>query len=666
MAGKVGSLVMNVLMRTAQFDRKSKQMRGKVTALTAVTNKLGAAVGGIATGFLALAPFAVVAGVVALTRRFEGLNQAMTRSLAIMGDVSDMMRRDMRRAAITMGKTTQFSATQAAEAYFFLASAGKTAEQSIALLPKVAAFAQAGNFDLALATDLLTDAQSALGLTSKDIEQDMKNLVRVSDALVKANTQANASVQQFSEALTNKAGAAMRRLGIDIEEGIAVLAVFADQGVKGADAGTAFAIVLRDLTTKAIENKKAFAKAGIEVFDEAGELRNFGDIVTDLTASLSKLSDREQKATLIRLGFTNKSIAATSSLLGFEESIKRVEAEQRALGITTDDVAANSLTPMQEAMDEMSGSWTQFAETSGPAVNNVLLDFIKLGTQALNLPGEIANAFDELERDTGLDFRPGLKLPTQEPDKTDQERNRELRKRISLRRGFSEQEFLVADQERTRQRKFGKEAADVLSRNLRRRDNLLQQETRQNEARVKASVEAMKLSTEELLTREFAEKEAAKAEKKLAKEKIKDLETGKRLREDTLTVVEKFRKELEEIDRLEKAGVLAVGVRGRARRAAFSRRDADDAALLAEVSARMAEEEATPGLIRGRAAAPESLERGSRAAFIKSEELKRANDEATRDGTRDAILERIAVSVEATAASERKSAEEFKRIGVGG
>ena len=54
------------------------------------------------------------------------------------------------------------SAKQAAEAYFYLASAGKTAAQSVALMPTVAKFATAGNFELALATDLLTDAQSAL------------------------------------------------------------------------------------------------------------------------------------------------------------------------------------------------------------------------------------------------------------------------------------------------------------------------------------------------------------------------------------------------------------------------------------------------------------------------------------------------------------------------
>ena len=141
----------------------------------------------------------------------------------------------MKKPAKSVSKTTTYSAKQAAEAYYFLASAGMSAATSMAALPKVAKFAQAGNFDLALATDLVTDAQSALGLSSKDTAKSIEGLTRVSDVLVKANTLANASVQQFSESLTNKAGAALRLVGKDVEEGVAVLAAFADQGLKGSE-----------------------------------------------------------------------------------------------------------------------------------------------------------------------------------------------------------------------------------------------------------------------------------------------------------------------------------------------------------------------------------------------------------------------------------------------
>lgn len=306
---------------------------GKIGNLGMVAAK--AAAGGLA---------ALGVATVASIKAFADFDAEMTKSLAIMGTVSDSLRDDMSAAAREVAKTTTFSANQAAEAYFFLASAGLDASASIAAMPKVAQFAQAGMFDMALATDLLTDAQSALGLTIRDdAVKNMENLIKVSDVLVKANTLANASVEQFSTALTTKAGAALRALGKDVEEGVAVLAAFADQGIKGEEAGTQLSIVLRDLTTKAINNRAEFARMGIGVFDAAGEMQNMGDIIADLEVALAGMSDETAKATLLQLGFSDKSLASLLALLGTSEAIKTYEASLREAGGTTEEVANKQL-----------------------------------------------------------------------------------------------------------------------------------------------------------------------------------------------------------------------------------------------------------------------------------------------------------------------------------
>src|SRR6056297_3369167 len=171
------------------------------------------------------------AGAVAAVREFAKFDAKMTESVAIMGNVSDALREDLASAAREVAQQTAFSAEQAAESFYFLASAGLDAEQSIAALPQVAAFAQAGMFDMATATDLATDAQSALGLTSNDAAENLDNLTRVTDVFVKANTLENTTVEQLATALTTKAGNALKTVGKDIEEGAAALAVFADQGI---------------------------------------------------------------------------------------------------------------------------------------------------------------------------------------------------------------------------------------------------------------------------------------------------------------------------------------------------------------------------------------------------------------------------------------------------
>ena len=205
----IGSLAVTIVANTQPFARSMRRTM-------AIAKSFRASMGGVAAGGVALA--GAIAG---LTRSFEQLNQSMNQSLAIMGDVSAAMRGQMTQAAIDVARTTKFSASEAAEAYFFLASAGLSAEQSLAALPQVAKFAQAGMFDLSIATDLATDAQSALGLTVDDSAQNLANLTRVTDVLVKANTLANASVQPrcgWSASRSKRAWLCSRRSPIKVSK----------------------------------------------------------------------------------------------------------------------------------------------------------------------------------------------------------------------------------------------------------------------------------------------------------------------------------------------------------------------------------------------------------------------------------------------------------------
>lgn len=326
----------------------------------------------------AVAATAAIAGIATVSiREFGNFDSALQQSVSIMGDVSDALRNDMAEAAREVAKTTTFSAEQAAESFYFLASAGLDATASITAMPKVAQFAQAGMFDMARATDLLTDAQSALGLTIRDDAiANMEEMVRVSDVLVRANTLANASVEQFSVALTTKSGAALRALNKDMEEGVAVLAAFADQGIKGEIAGTQLSIVLRDLTTKAIKNKAEFEAMGLQVFDTEGNMRNLGDIIANLEQVLGGMSDETQKATLLQAGFSDKSLASIQALLGTSDAIKRYETELRKASGTTETIADKQLESFNAQMDLLKSRLMDVAIEIGGQLAPRLLDLL--------------------------------------------------------------------------------------------------------------------------------------------------------------------------------------------------------------------------------------------------------------------------------------------------
>lgn len=343
---------------------------------------------------------AVAGGVAGSIRAFANFDQAMTNSLAIMGDVSDSMRSDMASAAREVATTTQFSATEAAEAFFFLSSAGMDAAQSIEALPKVAAFAQAGQFDMAQATDLLTDAQSALGLASSDAAENLEQLVRVSDVLVGANTLANASVEEFSQALTQRAGAALRAMNKDVEEGVAVLAAFADQGLKGSEAGTALNSMLEGLSRTARDNADAYESLGVAVFDSSGEMRNIASIVGDLEVAFDGMSTEQRDAELASLGLTRQARDAVIALLGNAEAIEEYERQLRNAGGTTEDVADRQLQTFWAQLGLVKDQLIDVGLSIGEALMPALMRFVDWIQE--KLPAITSTAAEWAERFTSF------------------------------------------------------------------------------------------------------------------------------------------------------------------------------------------------------------------------------------------------------------------------
>jgi TP901 family phage tail tape measure protein len=343
-----------------------------------------------------------IAGIGAAATKFAGdFDKSMTTSMAIMGDVSNTMQKTLAATAKQISTETTFSADELAKAYYYLASAGMNAEQSVAALGKVANFAAAGQFDLQVATDLLTDAQSALGLASKDAAQNEENLVRISNVLVKAATTSNATVQQFAESLTNKAGVAFRNLGKDVEEAVAILAAFADQGVKGDEAGTQLMIVMRDLQKAALNNKKEFKRFGIAVYDQNEQMRNTADIISDLEKVLSSLTDEQKRATLSTLGFQDKSLNSIMTLIGVSDAIRDNEAAYRSVGNITEEVAKKQLNNFNDQMkillNRLKVAAINFGEVLLPIIKDSVVPVIEDMLEKIEMA---AKMFSDLPKST--------------------------------------------------------------------------------------------------------------------------------------------------------------------------------------------------------------------------------------------------------------------------
>ena len=347
--------------KTTTLTSAQAAMALKGVAVTSTAAAAGISALTAATAIL-LGPLAAVYGVFKLVKVTEEVDQAMHQSLAIMGNVSNEMKAEMKSLANEIAGDTVFSTTELAKAFFYLSSAGLSTKQTLIGLKPVAMFAQAGMFDLSQATELLAGSVAALGLASKDEQQYMTNLTRVSDVLVGANTLAQATTEQFAQALGTKAAASSRFFNMEVEETVAVLAVLAKNMIKGSDAGTAFDIALRELTNKAIMNAKAFEDAGVKIFTANGKFVGFANAIGSLEKHLAGMSHEQKTAAMMTLGFTAKSIANIKVMMGQSDAIRGFTKRLEEMGGTTKRVSDNQMTDFKKGWEAIKAAVVDFAD----------------------------------------------------------------------------------------------------------------------------------------------------------------------------------------------------------------------------------------------------------------------------------------------------------------
>jgi TP901 family phage tail tape measure protein len=380
--GTLGVLAVHIAAKTRQAERDVARFTQGMTRAANQIDMVGKRMRK-AGGFLSLHLTTPLVGLGATAvKTFADFDLAMTRSLAIMGNVDSMMRDKMATAAREMAIEWNVSAKKAAESYFFLASAGLNAEQSLAALPTVFAFAKAGAFDMATATDLATDTQSALGMTVKDTTRNMKNMTKITDILVKANTLANATVEQFARALGSEAGSTIKNFNLDLEESVGVLAAYADQMIKGEHAGSMFGRMIRLMTKAWLDNSDAFKRFGVHVFNAEGEMNSLATIIEQMEHAFSGMSTETRGAALAMMGFQARQQQAILPLIGTSNLIREYTDGLREAGGTTEEVANKQMQAFSERMGQV---WRRLQDVS-----------MTIGQQLLPVVERMATAIEQM------------------------------------------------------------------------------------------------------------------------------------------------------------------------------------------------------------------------------------------------------------------------------
>jgi len=263
----------------------------------------------------------------------------------------------LERTAMQVGKTTEFTASQAAEGLNFLAMAGFNAETSVAALPLVVDLATAANTDLARATDIASDALGAFGLATDDAAQLQKNLTRINDVMAKTVTTSNTDMEQFFE--TIKLGAPIATAaGASIETFSAMAGTLANSGIKASVAGTTLKNVFVRLAAPVGAAAKQLKRLGVETQDSEGNLRDSLDILGDLEKQLKGLGSAERSKVLfdifgkIPLAGVNVLLdAGSDKLKEYRRQLEGATGASKEMAATMRDTLQGRINTMKSAFE---------------------------------------------------------------------------------------------------------------------------------------------------------------------------------------------------------------------------------------------------------------------------------------------------------------------------
>ena len=324
---------------------------------------------------------------VSANKEAMSFDQSMAKVAATMGkSVSEIQQ--LSKFAREMGATTAFSATEAAEALNYMALAGYDTNTAMKMLPKVLDLAAAGEIELARASDMVTDAQSALGLSI----EETGTLV---DQMAKASSKTNTSVEQLGDAMLTVGGTAKAMSGglIDKTTELSMtLGVLADNGIKGAEGGTALRNVMLSLSAPTDKAAKQLKKLGVDVFDAEGNMRDMPDIMQDLNDAMAGMTAEERTSYLNDI-FNKRDLKAVEALLG----TSKTRWKELYDAISDCDGAAKDMA--ETRLDNLAGDITKFKSALGEAklvvmerITPSLRRFTQIGTVMIQ---RLSKAFGE-------------------------------------------------------------------------------------------------------------------------------------------------------------------------------------------------------------------------------------------------------------------------------
>lgn len=247
LSGMVDEVADNIGSVNQKADEGAKSLTNMAQTATAF-QQLGVALTAVGA--------AITASVIIPVQAAGEFERALDRVVAVTEGAQGAFAA-LERTASELGRTTRYTATQAAEGMRFLGMAGFDAAETMSAIGPALELAAAGQLSLADAADISTNIMTAMRVP-------VEELSHVVDVLAKTSTSSNTSVIQMAEALKYTAPLA-QSAGVTLEQVSAAIGVLGNNGIQASLAGTSLRGMLLSLAAPSDKARNTLAKMGVVI-----------------------------------------------------------------------------------------------------------------------------------------------------------------------------------------------------------------------------------------------------------------------------------------------------------------------------------------------------------------------------------------------------------------
>lgn len=279
------NIVIRLMADTASYEAAMTRAGSTAKTVASGMEGTGRKSALIASGMTA-AGLAVAAFGVAAVKMAADFDQQMSTVQANTGATSAQMDQ-LRAAAIEAGASTVYSASDSADAINDLGKAGMSVTDILTGgLTGALNLAASDGMAVGDAAEYMANALSMFHLKGSQASQ-------VADTLAAGAGKAVGNVSDFGEALNN-CGAQANSFGMNVQETTGVLALFAQNGTIGAEAGTQLNSMLMKLAAPSTEAANTMKELGISAYDAQGHFVGMANFAGQLQKAEKGLTDEQR------------------------------------------------------------------------------------------------------------------------------------------------------------------------------------------------------------------------------------------------------------------------------------------------------------------------------------------------------------------------------------